>query len=512
MTFPNIKYKEVISSTLLNARDSGQTSVSLSWYLKEEADYIASTYEPHIDFGDFKSQWTRRIIEMARTLNIPMENDSPSWNVVLAAILRRSDGNNKNQQTGATPISNNYTTSSVTDETATTTTTTFHTTTTTSSESARKLSKADIDKVQQMYDDLQPERMWILSTGKPVEKEMQKFAQECEYEHPVHSLILDPTDPCWKAYFTPQELRQIQSYQSVSIPSFPDHLKTYLGTFSKMRTVQEIDDQLRASPIFSLENADLRWIQKTIMDVVNMYAYGFFPTTRESETDYVYHVWGMIRSCLSPARIKIFSGIDSKASIERRNSDRQAAGITSMRRRRRGKKPDMIFAYDALELGCTEAGLSDDGPTGTKEIKEGVLKIPKELKNMLLRLVAVAPQNRHDISTIGFIISGLQISMLVMDIPCGYVCRLSRTDRYAFPISPDFMSKQLTPILQLIYSAKELMLKTIDKLRASDTVPVSFISGADDTPIPPAFISPSSSTTTSSTSSRTRKRKSPNAK
>lgn len=191
----------------------------------------------------------------------------------------------------------------------------------------------------------------------------------------------------------------------------------------------------------------------------------------------------------------------------------------------------MIFAYDALELGCTEAGLSDDGPTGTKEIKEGVLKIPKELKNMLLRLVAVAPQNRHDISTIGFIISGscffpsskdsclidsfslgLQISMLVMDIPCGYVCRLSRTDRYAFPISPDFMSKQLTPILQLIYSAKELMLKTIDKLRASDTVPVSFISGADDTPIPPAFISPSSSTTTSSTSSRTRKRKSPNAK
>lgn len=91
MTVPNIKYKEgechsippligfhchqhyqVISSTLLNARDSGQTSVSLSWYLKEEADYIASTYEPHIDFGDFKSQWTRRIIEMARALNIPM--------------------------------------------------------------------------------------------------------------------------------------------------------------------------------------------------------------------------------------------------------------------------------------------------------------------------------------------------------------------------------------------------------------------------------------------------------
>lgn len=215
----------------------------------------------------------------------------------------------------------------------------------------------------------------------------------------------------------------------------------------------------------------------------------------------------MIRSCLSPARIKIFSGIDSKASIERRNSDRQAAGITSMRRRRRGKKPDMIFSYDTLELGCTEAGLNDDGPSGTKEIKESVLKIPKELKNMLLRLVAVAPQNRHDINTIGFIISGLQISMLVMDIPCGYVCRLSRTDRYAFPISPDFMSKQLTPILQLIYSAKELMLHTIEKLRASDTVPVSFISGADDTPIPPAFVSPSSSTTTSSTSSR--KRKSP---
>lgn len=105
------------------------------------------------------------------------------------------------------------------------------------------------------------------------------------------------------------------------------------------------------------------------------------------------------------------SGIDSKASIERRNSDRQAAGITSMRRRRRGKKPDMIFSYDTLELGCTEAGLNDDGPSGTKEIKESVLKIPKELKNMLLRLVAVAPQNRHDINTIGFIISGRLLSI-----------------------------------------------------------------------------------------------------
>lgn len=92
MTIPDIKYKEgeyhpmptllglvdrhqhlqVISSTLLNARDSGQTSISLSWYLKEEAEYIASTYEPNIDFGDFKSQWTRRIIEMARSLSIPM--------------------------------------------------------------------------------------------------------------------------------------------------------------------------------------------------------------------------------------------------------------------------------------------------------------------------------------------------------------------------------------------------------------------------------------------------------
>lgn len=49
------------------------------------------------------------------------------------------------------------------------------------------------------------------------------------------------------------------------------------------------------------------------------------------------------------------------------------------------------------------------------------------------------------------------------------------------------MSKQLTPILQLIYSAKELMLHTIEKLGASDTVAVSFISGVDDTPIPPAL-------------------------
>lgn len=39
-----------------------------------------------------------------------------------------------------------------------------------------------------MYNDLQPEKMWILSTGKAVEKEMQKFALECEYEQYVGSI------------------------------------------------------------------------------------------------------------------------------------------------------------------------------------------------------------------------------------------------------------------------------------------------------------------------------------
>ena len=62
--------------------------------------------------------------------------------------------------------------------------------------------------------------------------------------------------------------------------------------------------------------------------------------------------------------------------------------------------------YDGAELGCAEAGTSDEGELGTKELNESGLKCPKPLRDMFVLLLNKYPDKQHGISTFGFILMG----------------------------------------------------------------------------------------------------------
>ncbi|CEJ02601.1 hypothetical protein RMCBS344292_16601 [Rhizopus microsporus] len=108
-----------------------------------------------------------------------------------------------------------------------------------------------------------------------------------------------------------------------------------------------------------------------------------------------------------------------------------------MARKLCGRKVDMIFKSTSAELGCMECGRSD-GVNTTKEMSDGLIKLPKVLKDMFISLYNIAPSLVNDFAIPGVIIMNSKFTLVTMDSPCGYVCRL-------------------IPILKQVYSIRLLM-------------------------------------------------------
>ncbi|CAO3614033.1 unnamed protein product [Mucor fragilis] len=83
-----------------------------------------------------------------------------------------------------------------------------------------KLSIVDKENVKLLYDRLERNKMWKLSSGTFVEENMQEAALTMDYEHPTHSLILDATDKCWDDVFSENEKADIRAFQATEIPIY----------------------------------------------------------------------------------------------------------------------------------------------------------------------------------------------------------------------------------------------------------------------------------------------------
>lgn len=60
---------------------------------------------------------------------------------------------------------------------------------------------------------------------------MKSLIQETVYEHPVHSLILDLSDPIWVNYFDENELEEIRTMNMKKILALPLDLSAYISTY-----------------------------------------------------------------------------------------------------------------------------------------------------------------------------------------------------------------------------------------------------------------------------------------
>ena len=86
--------------------------------------------------------------------------------------------------------------------------------------------------------------------------------------------------------------------------------------------------------------------------------------------------------------VSIFYRSDQQAyaSSARHNEHRSTSIDGSVMRKIVGAKPDLIISKNMLEYGASEHGYEDEAGVGMKELTERYLKLPKTLKDMMLKI------------------------------------------------------------------------------------------------------------------------------
>lgn len=82
--------------------------------------------------------------------------------------------------------------------------------------------------------------MWKLSSGKVIEDELYKLGRELEFEHAVHSFILDIDDELVADCFTETELREIKFTPIPEVPELSDEVNDFLNKFIGKTNLKEI--------------------------------------------------------------------------------------------------------------------------------------------------------------------------------------------------------------------------------------------------------------------------------
>lgn len=344
------------------------------------------------DIDAIKRIWSVRIYNCAKIMNISLRKSIADWEPIAIAL---------NQGTKDAPIaspssSNSYSTSASTNASK--------------SNSSNKnknyvLSSGEKQNILDIYNGFRQEEMWELSTGKVVENEMKELAGKSKYSHPVHSFIMDPCDPVWKTFFTKDELDEIIKFDQMQLPSLPDNWNQCIDAFKNLSSTSAIYQEAIKQLNSSQKEHDEKWILHSIINILDLYTYNILSTDM-SEADILNKVWSFIYKGFYHGIIDPKLGeVSSSSSSLNQNQYRSLETINPRKRKITGRKVDILFKYDSMELGCTEVG-KDSAPTDDKYIDDGMKKAPIALKDMLSVMVDNDETMKNKLSSIGVIIMG----------------------------------------------------------------------------------------------------------
>ncbi|KAI9305333.1 hypothetical protein BJ944DRAFT_161941 [Cunninghamella echinulata] len=331
---------------------------------------------------------------------------------------------------------------------------------------------------------------------------MKELAGKSKYSHPVHSFIMDPCDPVWKTFFTKDELDEIIKFDQMQLPALPDNWNQCIDAFKNLSSTSAIYREAIKQLNSSQKEHDEKWILHSIINILDLYTYNILSTDM-SEADILNKVWGFIYKGFYHGIIDPKLGeVSSSSSSLNQNQYRSLETINPRKRKITGRKVDILFKYGSMELGCTEVG-RDSAPTDDKYIDDGMKKAPIALKDMLSVMVDNDEVMKKKLSSIGVIIMGLKIQILIMDAPAGKICRLTKSDFFNFPRSVEVFYKDFKPLLQIVHILKSIMINNINTINENTTTKSVTLPSTSLKPllIPPSFIPSDSSSPSSPTSS-----------
>ncbi|CAI2167142.1 12208_t:CDS:10 [Funneliformis geosporum] len=331
-----------------------------------------------------------------------------------------------------------------------------------------KLSDAGRTEIEIAYTKMKHSNMWKLSSGKFVEEELYNIGKQLEFEHSIHSFIIDTDDEIIKEHFSEHELEKIDDAPVPEVPDLPHNVIEYLNKFINVTSTKEArslinehDNRFNASYDPSIHH-DLDYIRFALYALTREIENGGL-TQPNLESWYNCYIWHAIVD-QGFADIKGTSVVRGEstciATATRKNRKRK-----NTQRRKMGRQGDWILRLtgngDHDEYGMGEVEKHWEDEFGTKSLSETSLKQPKALKDMLVKLMKKTDwELRSKLQTVRITHSGLMMTIMYMNNPHGYVCRIRRGEILEVPDKEENLSAVLV-ILAAVLNIKIAVQETI---------------------------------------------------
>ncbi|CAG8645822.1 5453_t:CDS:10, partial [Ambispora gerdemannii] len=302
------------------------------------------------------------------------------------------------------------------------------------------------------YNSMIRESKWKLRSGNYVKDIMIELGKRCNFHHPLHSFIFDIEDNYTRSTFTEEELEEICAENWKDLPDF-------IGTFAKTST-SEIREQLNRSHVNLGGNYETSihysydYVKATVGDWIRLIEKNPNPLTMDlSESWFRTNVWRAIDNVFDdmPYVFVVGEEVGGVATSERKNRYR-------------------MLGNETLEWAASEAGVRWEGPNGTKLLKEAGFSLPRQLKDIFIKLARKVDFDEDKIRQLnvpGFIHAGAVLIKVNLDNPKGYVMRYVKDTPCEVYADVNEFPRSLDTLITILY-AKETILRTMNVIKSSD--------------------------------------------
>ncbi|KAG1471986.1 hypothetical protein G6F56_001801 [Rhizopus delemar] len=296
---------------------------------------------------------------------------------------------------------------------------------------------------------------------------MKEFALACNFEHPVHSLVLDLSDESWKKYFSDQDIAEMMNYNK-TLPELPAELNNFIFEARKFPDADSFKQYLKQE----FDSNACEWAKDTVLNYIKLFKNQQLPLNHQTEGDMLRRIWFFLDTVLDDSKINCIG-----------NLGRTLAAEEKMERKVAGRKVDLLFTRQRLEYGCCECGRFDDD---TKQLYDGSFKMAKVLKDMMYSLYRAAPSSIRQFTLVGYLLYETKFTMVLCDSPAGYVTRITPLSSINLPEEVDDISNQLLTILKSVYQAR-LIMEESNKLVRKEIADIKKVEPVKDLLLLPCF-------------------------
>ncbi|KAG2220814.1 hypothetical protein INT45_004475, partial [Circinella minor] len=275
--------------------------LTLAKFIEDKTSFIVSK----IALGeDVKSVWSERFQDVALVNKMNVNKSHPNWNALNNAYKEYLKQNTENHAQPEQPIPVPVPTKNTTTKTSTSNSSSDNSTIDSSKNTSYRLTKDELYNFEKMFEGLDQKSFWTLSTGTVVELKMKEFALSCNYEHPVHSMILDTNDNLWKNYFTPDELNEIEAEKEPTFHQLPKVVLQYLNNYKLLKTLDDMWEEGIKHHFHPVRQPLMYWVHTSVIRCIDILLQNVHKKYK-TEADLMKRIWILIDCCFDEGELNV---------------------------------------------------------------------------------------------------------------------------------------------------------------------------------------------------------------